>query len=96
MWEGQIPQDDKTTAIGVWMRYTLSTVAKEFGSHSNESHVQRLMYIPGIHRSSERLHWHAHQDREFVRHKHPYMGSKSEVDYSTQASVHICKPCRSV
>ena len=37
--------------------------------------------------SSERLHWHAYQDREFVWHKRLYTGSKSEVDYSTQASV---------
>jgi hypothetical protein len=82
-----IPQDDGMAAIDVWMRYTLSTIEKEFGSHSNESHVQRLIYIPGIRRSSERLHSRAHQDREFVRHKRLYTGPKNEVDCSTQASV---------
>ena len=88
MWKGRIiPQADEVAAIDVWMRYTLSTLEKEFGSHSNESHVQHLMYIPGIRRSSERLHCRAHQDRGFVRHKHLYTGSKNEVDCSTQASV---------
>lgn len=84
-----IPQFDETEATDVWIRYTLSTLEKDFGSHGNEIHVQRLKYIrvPGIRRSSERLHWHAHQDRGFVPHMRLYTGSKNEEDYSTLASV---------
>lgn len=79
-----IPQDDEMAAIDVWMRCSLSTLEKDFGSRYNESrHAQCLMYIPGIHRSSERLHCHALQGRGFVQHKHLCKGSKNEVDCSS-------------
>lgn len=90
MWKGwMLPQDDEMAAIDVWMQYSLSTLEKEFGSHNNESHAQRLKYIPGNRRSSDILHCHAHQGRGFVRHKRLCKGSKSEVDCSTSVRAKI-------
>ena len=76
-------------AIGVWMWYTLSIIKKEFDSRSNENHVQRPMYIPGNRRSSERSHWHAHQDRVFDRYKRLYTGSKNEVGCSINNNTSV-------